>query len=101
MNTPFIQLGMDTGLNRVRETAEAAGLLASSIGPQVPALSLGNSTPSAIRMAGAYATFAADGKHTEPYSVRRITRNGATVRLRTPPRTGRSAPRSPKRSPRH
>ncbi|MCX5288508.1 transglycosylase domain-containing protein [Streptomyces sp. NBC_00183] len=84
VNTPFIQLGMDTGLNRVRETAEAAGLLASSIGPQVPALSLGNSTPSAIRMAGAYATFAADGKHTEPYSVRRITRNGATVRLRTP-----------------
>ncbi|MEU6367130.1 transglycosylase domain-containing protein [Streptomyces sp. NPDC046931] len=84
VNTPFMQLGMDTGLTEVSGTAEAAGLLPSSIGPQVPALSLGNSTPSAIRMASGYATFAADGTHTEPYSVRRITRNGATVALRTP-----------------
>ncbi|MFF4797123.1 transglycosylase domain-containing protein [Streptomyces sp. NPDC001351] len=84
VNTPFMQLGMDTGLNEVRETAIAAGLLPSSLGPQVPALSLGSSTPSAIRMAGGYATFAAAGKHTEPYSVRRITHNGAEVRLSTP-----------------
>ncbi|MCI3270005.1 transglycosylase domain-containing protein [Streptomyces cylindrosporus] len=84
VNTPFMQLGMDTGLDKVSATAEAAGLLESSIGPQVPALSLGNSTPSAIRMASGYATFAAEGKHTEPYSVRRITRNGATVPLATP-----------------
>lgn len=83
VNTPFMQLGMDTGLATVRETAEAAGLLSSSMGPQVPALSLGNSTPSAIRMASGYATFAADGTHTEPYSVRRITRNGAAVTLDT------------------
>ncbi|WTF07794.1 penicillin-binding protein [Streptomyces sp. NBC_01613] len=84
VNTPFMQLGMDVGLDKVRETAEAAGLLGSSVGPQVPALSLGSSTPSAIRMASGYATFAAAGKHTEPYSVRRVTRNGATVRLDTP-----------------
>lgn len=84
VNTPFMQLGMDTGLDRVTRTAEAAGLLSSSIGPQVPALSQGNSTPSAIRMANGYATFAAGGTHTEPYSVRRITRNGAAVRLETP-----------------
>lgn len=84
VNTPFMQLGMDTGLDTVRETAQAAGLLPSSIGPHVPALSLGNSTPSAIRMASGYATFAAEGTHTEPYSVRRITRNGAPVPLRTP-----------------
>lgn len=84
VNTPFMQLGMDTGLKTVRRTAEAAGLLPSSIGPQVPALSLGNSTPSAIRMASAYATFAADGTHTEPYSVSRVTRNGAPVPLATP-----------------
>lgn len=84
VNTPFMQLGMDTGLDKVRQTAEAAGLLASSMGPQVPALSVGSSTPSAIRMASGYATFAAAGKHTEPYSVRRITRNGSSVRLDTP-----------------
>ncbi|GAA2521246.1 penicillin-binding transpeptidase domain-containing protein [Streptomyces longisporus] len=84
VHTPFMQLGMDTGLNEVRETALAAGLLPSSLGPQVPALSLGSSTPSAIRRASGYATFAAAGQHTEPYSVRRITHNGAEVRLTTP-----------------
>ncbi|MEU0332932.1 transglycosylase domain-containing protein [Streptomyces sp. NPDC006193] len=84
VNTPFMQLGMDTGLDMVRRTAVDSGLLASSIGPRVPALSMGNSTPSAIRMASGYATFAAGGTHTEPYSVRRITRNGAPIALTTP-----------------
>jgi membrane peptidoglycan carboxypeptidase len=84
VNTPFMQLGMDTGLTTVRKTAEAAGLLSSSFGAQVPALSLGNATPSALRMASAYGTFDAGGVHTEPYSVRRITRNGAAVTLARP-----------------
>lgn len=84
VNVPFMQLGMDTGLAQVRKTAEAAGMLSSSLGPQVPALSLGSSTPSAIRMSSSYATFAAGGTHIEPYSVRRITRNGSRVDLDTP-----------------
>ena len=84
VNTPFMQLGMDTGLEKVRDTAEASGFLSSSIGAQVPALSLGSSTPSAIRMASGYTTFAAAGKHTEPYSVRKITKNGSEVVLDTP-----------------
>ncbi|MFC9929957.1 transglycosylase domain-containing protein [Streptomyces sp. NPDC127190] len=92
VNTPFMQLGMDTGLDQVRQTAVSSGLLSSSIGSQVPALSLGTSTPSAIRMASGYATFAAGGSHTEPYSVSRITRNGAPVALNTPrPRPAVSA----------
>ncbi len=33
VNTPFMQLGMDTGLDRVRDTAQRAGLLPSSFGP--------------------------------------------------------------------
>ncbi|MFJ4618271.1 transglycosylase domain-containing protein [Streptomyces sp. NPDC088812] len=84
VNTPFMQLGMDVGLEKVRATAEASGLLSSSIGAQVPALSMGSSTPSAIRMASGYSTFAAAGKHTEPYSVRQITHNGTKVRLDLP-----------------
>ena len=84
VNTPFMQLGMDTGLTTVRQTAEKAGLLSSSFGAQVPALSMGNATPSALRMASAYGTFDAGGVHTEPYSVRRITRNGAGVPLERP-----------------
>ncbi|MFE1456387.1 transglycosylase domain-containing protein [Streptomyces sp. NPDC058735] len=84
VNTPFMQLGMDTGLNQVRDTAQKAGLLRSSFGPQVPAMSLGSATPSAIRMASGYVTFAAAGRHVEPYSVARITRNGHKVALTEP-----------------
>ncbi|MER5357628.1 transglycosylase domain-containing protein [Streptomyces sp. NPDC002785] len=83
-NSPFLQLGMDAGLKTVRRTAEASGLLPSSFGPPVPAFSMGNSTPSAIRMAGAYGMFAAHGMHTDPYSVRKVTRNGEPVRLNLP-----------------
>ncbi len=84
VNSPFMQLGMDTGLDKVRDTAEAAGLLSSSLGAQVPALSGGSATPSAIRMASGYSTFAAAGRHTEPYSVRKMTHNGSKVALNTP-----------------
>ncbi|WP_189540463.1 transglycosylase domain-containing protein [Streptomyces gelaticus] len=84
VDSPFLQLGMDTGLKLVRSTAEASGLLPSSFGPPVPAFAMGNSTPSAIRMADAYGTFAARGVHTDPYSVRKVTRNGEPVRLDLP-----------------
>ncbi|MEU3616531.1 transglycosylase domain-containing protein [Streptomyces sp. NPDC006872] len=87
VNAPFTQLGMDTGLDLVRSTAEKSGLLPSSFGAQVPALSTGSATPSAIRMASGYSTFAAGGKHTEPYSVRMITRNGTKVALDAPDST--------------
>ncbi|MFE6666561.1 transglycosylase domain-containing protein [Streptomyces sp. NPDC057697] len=84
VNSPFLQLGMDTGLKKVRSTAEASGLLPSSFGPPVPAFVMGSSTPSAIRMADAYGTFAAHGTHMDPYSVRKVTRNGEPVRLGLP-----------------
>ncbi|MEU8438605.1 transglycosylase domain-containing protein [Streptomyces sp. NPDC029216] len=85
VNTPMLQLGLDVGLDRVETFAEHAGLLPSSLGTRIPAFSLGeNSKPSAIRMAGAYATFAADGMHTDPYSVRSVSRNGTAVPLDAP-----------------
>lgn len=85
VNTPMLQLGLDVGLDRVESFAERAGLLPSSLGTRIPTFSLGeNSKPSAIRMAGAYATFAADGMHTDPYSVRSASRNGAALPLEAP-----------------
>ncbi|WP_435372308.1 transglycosylase domain-containing protein [Streptomyces ficellus] len=89
VNSTVLQLGMDTGLDRVRTYARRAGLLPSSLGEQVPGFALGNSTPSAIRMATAYGTFAAKGTHTEPYSVVRVTRNGSEIDL-PDPETGRA-----------
>ncbi|MFJ6213131.1 transglycosylase domain-containing protein [Streptomyces sp. NPDC092296] len=92
VSTPVIQLGMDVGLDRVRRAALDAGLLPGSMGEPVPMFALGNSTPSPIRLADAYAVFAAGGMHTEPYSVLRVSRGGTGIALPPPvPRRAFSA----------
>lgn len=84
VNGPVTQLGMDVGLNRVRQASIDAGLLPDSFGEQVPAFSTGTATPSPIRMASGYGTFAAAGAHTDPYSVLRVTRDGERVDVELP-----------------
>ncbi|MGK5533131.1 transglycosylase domain-containing protein [Streptomyces sp. URMC 129] len=74
-NAPFVQLGMDVGPATVAEAAMDAGLREESLGradDSVPTFALGVSTPGPIRMASAYATFAASGEQAEPYSVTRV-----------------------------
>ncbi|MEU9705568.1 transglycosylase domain-containing protein [Streptomyces sp. NPDC047981] len=79
-NSPYVQLGMDVGIDKVRQAAVDAGLLESSlVEADVPSFSLGISSPSAIRMAGAYATFANEGERNDPYSVTRVLRQGEVV----------------------
>ncbi|MBH1935812.1 penicillin-binding protein [Streptomyces sp. AV19] len=84
VNTSMMQLGMDVGLDEVGKVGVQTGLLESSLGEKLPSFSLGTSTPSAIRMADAYATFAAGGRHTEPYSVAGLRRNGENVPVEKP-----------------
>ena len=73
VNSPYVQLGMDVGTDKVREAAVDCRPAATTSWPRLhrPTFSLGTSSPSAIRMAGAYATFAASGQQTDPYSVDR------------------------------
>ncbi|GLF96773.1 transglycosylase domain-containing protein [Streptomyces yaizuensis] len=79
-NSPFVQLGMDIGISKVREAAEDAGLRKGSLDKaDVPSFSLGISTPSAIRMASAYSTFAASGEQRDPYSVQTVKKRGVTI----------------------
>ncbi|MFE7134260.1 transglycosylase domain-containing protein [Streptomyces sp. NPDC057638] len=79
-NSPFVQLGMDIGIPQVREAAVDAGLLEKSLDPgNVPSFSIGISTPSAIRMAGSYATFAASGQQRDPYSVTKVLQDGKLI----------------------
>ncbi|MFJ8696266.1 transglycosylase domain-containing protein [Streptomyces roseolilacinus] len=79
-NSPFVQLGMDIGIPEVRKTAIEAGLLESSLAKgNVPSFSIGISDPSAIRMASAYATFAANGEQRDPYSVTEVKKNGTVI----------------------
>ncbi|MFH8976517.1 transglycosylase domain-containing protein [Streptomyces sp. NPDC017890] len=83
-NSAFVQLGMDVGLDKVKEAAIDAGLLEDSLaGAGYPSFSIGVSSPSAIRMADAYATFAASGKQSEPYSVTKVTNKTGTVYTHT------------------
>ncbi|MFB7286843.1 transglycosylase domain-containing protein [Actinacidiphila glaucinigra] len=79
INTPFVQLGMDVGMEKVADVAEKTGILKASMAGRNASFALGTSTPSAIRMADAYATFAASGKHVDPYSVVSVKKNGAEV----------------------
>ncbi|MFE0760606.1 transglycosylase domain-containing protein [Streptomyces smyrnaeus] len=76
VNTPFIQLGMDVGLDKVKQASLDAGVNEDSLAKTTPTFSLGTSAPSAIRMASAYGTFATSGTHAEPYSVTKVERKG-------------------------
>ncbi|MDC2957406.1 transglycosylase domain-containing protein [Streptomyces gilvifuscus] len=80
VNSAYVQLGMDVGLDKVKESAEDAGILPGSLaGTSFPSFSIGISDPSAIRMAGAYATFASSGEQRDPYSVQKVTSRDGTV----------------------
>ncbi|MFE9483343.1 transglycosylase domain-containing protein [Streptomyces spororaveus] len=77
INVPFAQLVFDVGHDKVRAVAKSTGILEESINPNTDAsFALGTSTPSAIRMADSYATFAASGTHREPFSVTRVEKDG-------------------------
>ncbi|MBC2865875.1 transglycosylase domain-containing protein [Streptomyces mexicanus] len=80
VNSVYVQLGMDVGLDKVKQAALDAGLLRNSLtGTTYPSFSIGISDPSAIRMAGAYATFAASGKQNDPYSVTKVVNQDGPV----------------------
>ncbi|MEU1934770.1 transglycosylase domain-containing protein [Streptomyces coeruleorubidus] len=92
VNTPFVQLGMDVGMRNVRDVAKKAGILDSSFADLNASFALGTSTPSAIRMADAYATFAAAGKQAAPYSVTSVKFNGQEVEGFDKPRITQAMP---------
>ncbi|MFE4665868.1 transglycosylase domain-containing protein [Streptomyces sp. NPDC056716] len=80
VNSAYVQLGMDVGLDKVAEAAVDAGLLEDSLaGMDFPSFSLGVSDPSAIRMAGSYATFAESGEQNDPFSVTKVTSKDGEV----------------------
>ncbi|MFB8030464.1 MULTISPECIES: transglycosylase domain-containing protein [unclassified Streptomyces] len=80
-NSPYVQLGMDVGTDKVKEAAMSAGLRDDDYmaNANVPSFSIGTSSPSAIRMAGSYATFATSGKQREPFSVTEVKHDGAVI----------------------
>ncbi|GAA4795796.1 transglycosylase domain-containing protein [Streptomyces ziwulingensis] len=80
VNSAYVQLGMDVGLDKVKEAAVDSGILKDSLtGTSFPSFSIGISDPSAIRMAGSYATFAASGEQRDPFSVTKVTSKDGTI----------------------
>ncbi|MBJ7902042.1 transglycosylase domain-containing protein [Streptomyces sp. NPDC091385] len=80
VNSAYVQLGMDVGLDKVKQSALDAGVLENSLASSsFPSFSIGTSDPSAIRMAGAYATFANSGTHRDPYSVAQVSGKDGVV----------------------
>ncbi len=77
-NVPFVQLNQDVGSQNVLQIAEAMGIRKENLEKEVKAATfpLGVSTISPIRMADAYATFAASGKQADPYSVTKVLVDG-------------------------
>ncbi|AJT63866.3 hypothetical protein T261_2181 [Streptomyces lydicus] len=92
VNTPYVQLGEDVGYRNVAGTAQALGLRHSSLAAPSAGFYIGTSTPSAIRMAGAYSTFAASGMRATPYSVTKVTHNGSPLPGFTAPAPVRALP---------
>ncbi|MEU7305966.1 transglycosylase domain-containing protein [Streptomyces sp. NPDC007206] len=76
VNTPYVQLGEYVGYDNVENEALKAGLLRKSLQYDTPGFYIGTSTPSAIRMADAYATFDDAGVQHEPYSVTKVIADG-------------------------
>ncbi|WP_052434627.1 transglycosylase domain-containing protein [Streptacidiphilus melanogenes] len=78
VNSVFAQLGADVGLDKVRAAAIAAGLPSDTPGMSAsnPSVTLGTSSPNAIQLAGAYATFANHGKQIAPWSVQSVSHEG-------------------------
>ncbi|GAA2144243.1 transglycosylase domain-containing protein [Kitasatospora kazusensis] len=85
VNSAFAQLAQDTGLEKVRETAVALGLPATTPGlAALPSIPLGVSTPSVLDMAGVYATLDNGGKRITPTMVAGVQHAGEQVALPAP-----------------
>ncbi|QOV37120.1 penicillin-binding protein [Streptomyces ferrugineus] len=83
INSPFAQLGIDVGLSKTQEMAKKMGISSSFFDKaniKNVSFSLGTSTPSAIRMADAYGSFANSGLHYEPYSVTKVIKDGEPLK---------------------
>ncbi|WP_206504136.1 transglycosylase domain-containing protein [Streptomyces chrestomyceticus] len=82
---PFVSAGKRLGLEKIRDLALDAGLHKSSLAKLEPTFPLGTSTPSAIRLAGAYSLFSNDGNRSEPYSVTKVVHDGKPLPGLEPP----------------
>ncbi len=81
VNTVYVGLNEDVGPERTQQAAIDAGYPKKTAGLSANASNvLGTASPRVIDVAGAYATFAAQGEHTDSYMVRTVVlQDGGTA----------------------
>jgi len=91
VNTVYVDVAGTIGFDEVRQAAIKAGVPEQTPGLVAdPTTVLGTSSPRAIDMADAYATFAARGIAAKPTMIREIRRNQGSVEYRLEPQTTRA-----------
>nr|WP_062338946.1 transglycosylase domain-containing protein [Herbidospora sakaeratensis] len=82
VNTAFVDLGQQIGLDKIAAAAEAAGIPAEQLAQHRKAATfpLGVASVSAVQQAGAYATFASGGVHHDPHVIRSVTDGSGKTR---------------------
>lgn len=75
INTAYVNLGLEVGLDKVMKMAEKVGITKEQLSPNAgaPTLSLGVTAVSPMQQAAGYATFAAEGVHRTPHVIKSIT----------------------------
>ncbi|MDT7614910.1 MAG: hypothetical protein QOF00_2357, partial [Pseudonocardiales bacterium] len=81
INTVFYKMGLDVGPAKVVDAAHAAGIPADLLPVADGGIALGDQEVHPIDMASAYATFAADGVHRDPYIVSKVVAADGRVLL--------------------
>lgn len=83
-NVPAVRLGQEVGINRIVEVCRTLGIK-SPMEP-VTSLPLGSVDLTPLEMAGAYATFASGGWHSETTTIAQVTDSKGNVLLDNTPR---------------
>ncbi|MCA2691345.1 MULTISPECIES: penicillin-binding protein 1A [unclassified Microcystis] len=84
LNIPAVILGRRVGINKVIEVCRLLGFESPLIA--VTSLPLGSVDVTPLEMAGAYATFASNGWHSEPTFIMRVTDSRGNVMLDNTPK---------------
>jgi membrane peptidoglycan carboxypeptidase len=88
INTAYydMTLKMDDGPRKIADAAEAAGLPKIPDNQVVPAITLGVTNNTPIQMANAYATFAAEGMHTDLVVIKEVQDANGKVLYKAKPK---------------
>ncbi len=86
INTAYVQLAADVGIDNVMDVAYRAGIPRDAVGINRDlTFVLGTASPHVIDVANSYATFAARGVYSKPFMILRVTSpNGGLIYEGTP-----------------